>query len=298
MWTQLYEIIFISVTLQAAVHLGKDYTENLRSTKNQPKKSLRQLFQVTERLITDQTKNTGLTTNDWQHPVSRDDFDNWPSCSCVTAKTYVFSDSVLCLWVISTEPVKAWESKIKWFLEARYFKDLYRIDWEEMEFVWKNFPGFTTLRILDEIQKMMTRSKVWTRATQRKDHLHVNVQWYWLGKRGKRKIVLRMLTELQSMLEDSRDDIGRFGSLDSRRHSTELMSAHLMVNGTKLLKAWCSTLPKADILYFVRAAPWKEENRKAKEKEWNPFTSTVVMKPLNWFFAKLFPSISSVSTVQ
>ena len=63
---------FMSVTLQAAVHLGKDYTENLRSTENQPKKSLRQLFQVTERLITDQTKNTGLTTNDWQHPVWRE----------------------------------------------------------------------------------------------------------------------------------------------------------------------------------------------------------------------------------
>ena len=31
--------IFMSVTLQAAVHFGKDYTENLRSTKNQPLKS-------------------------------------------------------------------------------------------------------------------------------------------------------------------------------------------------------------------------------------------------------------------
>ena len=51
------------------------------------------------------------------------------------------------------------------------------------------------------------------------------------------KIVLRMLTELQSMHEDSREDIGRFGSLDWRRHGTELMSANLMVNGTKLLKA-------------------------------------------------------------
>ena len=44
----------MSVTLQAAVHLGKDYSENLRSTKNQPLKSLKQLFQVTE--ITDQTE--------------------------------------------------------------------------------------------------------------------------------------------------------------------------------------------------------------------------------------------------
>ena len=38
--------IVMSVTLQAALHLGKDYTENLRSTKNQPLKSLRQFFQV------------------------------------------------------------------------------------------------------------------------------------------------------------------------------------------------------------------------------------------------------------
>ena len=44
-------------------------------------------------------------------------------------------------------------------LETRYLKDLDRIDGEPMEFEWKNFQGFTTLRILDEIQKMMTASK-------------------------------------------------------------------------------------------------------------------------------------------
>ena len=36
--------IFMSVTLQAAVHLGQDYTENLQSTKNQHLKSVRRLF--------------------------------------------------------------------------------------------------------------------------------------------------------------------------------------------------------------------------------------------------------------
>ena len=56
--------ICISVTRQVAVHLGKDYIENLRSTKNQTKKSLRQLFQVTEKLITDRTEITGITTTD------------------------------------------------------------------------------------------------------------------------------------------------------------------------------------------------------------------------------------------
>ena len=59
----------MSATLQAAVHLGVDNTGNLRSNTNQSEKSLRQLFQVTERLI------TGLTTIDWQQPGRRDDSD-------------------------------------------------------------------------------------------------------------------------------------------------------------------------------------------------------------------------------
>ena len=35
---------FMSVTLQAAVNLGNDYAENLHSIKNQPKRTLKQLF--------------------------------------------------------------------------------------------------------------------------------------------------------------------------------------------------------------------------------------------------------------
>ena len=43
--------IFMNVTLQAAVHLGRDYMETLRFTKNQLLKSVKQVFQVTEKLI-------------------------------------------------------------------------------------------------------------------------------------------------------------------------------------------------------------------------------------------------------
>ena len=76
----------------------------------------------------------------------------------------------------SDEPVKARESKINWFLETRYLKDLDRIDGEPMEFEWTNFPGFTTLGILAEIQKMMVESKCEPEQFQRKEHLHVHVQ--------------------------------------------------------------------------------------------------------------------------
>ena len=50
--------ILMSVTLQTAVHLGEGYAQSLRPTRNQPKKTMRQLFQVTERLIFDQTASS------------------------------------------------------------------------------------------------------------------------------------------------------------------------------------------------------------------------------------------------
>ena len=52
----------------------------------------------------------------------------------------------------------------------------------------------------------------------------------------KKKIELRMLTELLSMLEDSCEDIGHFQGLDRRRNGTELMSTNLMENGIKVLR--------------------------------------------------------------
>ena len=85
---------------------------------------------MTKRLITDQTEITGLTTIDWQQP-------RWMETTLLTdgavqlatAKTYVFSDSVLCLGGISIEPVKAWESKFKWFLETLFWKHVISMIW-------------------------------------------------------------------------------------------------------------------------------------------------------------------------
>ena len=53
------------------------------------------------------------------------------------SQTYVFSDSVLCLRGISTELVRAWKDKVKWYLETRCLTELDRIDGEPMEFEWK-----------------------------------------------------------------------------------------------------------------------------------------------------------------
>ena len=101
-------VLFMNTTLQAAVHLGRDNMENLRLTKNQLLKSVKQLFQVTEKLIKDQTEISGLTTIHCKELT-------WRSTTLLcdkpieitNAKTCFFADSVLCLGSLSDEAVEA-----------------------------------------------------------------------------------------------------------------------------------------------------------------------------------------------
>ena len=122
------------VTLQAAVHLGKDYSENLHSIKNQPKRKLKQFFNATEKLIRDQKEMTGIPVIDWQQFVwQRTILLTDKAVQFATAKTYVFSKSVLCMGGISSDPVKAWKERTDWFTDSRQYRELDRIDGEPME---------------------------------------------------------------------------------------------------------------------------------------------------------------------
>ena len=85
--------ILLNTTLQAAVHLGRDYEVNFRFVKNRLWNSVEQLFNETGRLIRDQTEITGVTTIDFEELT-------WRSTSLLcskafqitNAKMYIFSD--------------------------------------------------------------------------------------------------------------------------------------------------------------------------------------------------------------
>ena len=99
-----------------------------------------------------------------------------------------------------------------------------------MEFEWNNFPRFTTLGILDEIQETMT-----TELKCEPEHFKGRIIFLsmYIGQNEEtEKIVLRMLAELLGMLENSREAIGHFKGVDRRRIATELMSANLMENSS------------------------------------------------------------------
>ena len=56
----------MSVTLQTDVHLGNDCAENFHSIKKQPKRTLKQSFNVTEKLIRYQKEISGIPVICWQ----------------------------------------------------------------------------------------------------------------------------------------------------------------------------------------------------------------------------------------
>ena len=51
----------------------------------------------------------------------------------------------------------AWEEKLTWFKSSSQHRTLDTIDGEPMEFELKIFPGFTTLQLVQEVQKLMNK---------------------------------------------------------------------------------------------------------------------------------------------
>ena len=50
-----------------------------------------------------------------------------------------------------------WEDKLTWFKSSSQYRTLDIIDGEPMEFEWNIFPGFTTLQLVQEVQKLTNK---------------------------------------------------------------------------------------------------------------------------------------------
>ena len=93
--------VFLNSTLQAAVHLGQDYHMDLRFVKSHLWNTVAQLF-------------VGVTTIDFKELTWRSTRSLCSRAYQITnAKTYIFSDSVLCVRKIGDDPITTWKSKIK-----------------------------------------------------------------------------------------------------------------------------------------------------------------------------------------
>ena len=88
----------MSATIGAAVHLGQNYQKNLHSSRNTKESKIKQLFDVLQKLISNQEEIYGISTINWDtQPWRGTTLLSDRAVKLSTAKVYVFSDSVLCL---------------------------------------------------------------------------------------------------------------------------------------------------------------------------------------------------------
>ena len=157
--------MFMSSTLQASVFMEKNYSDNCHSIKNTEDLTMKQMFDIFEKLITEQSHEIyGMSTINWEH-------SSWKYLSLVgdeqvisllRKKVYVFSDSVLCFGKANENPQSnyAWEDRLTWFKSSSEDRTLDRIDGEPMEFEWNIFPGFKTLQLCHKVQEFLSRLSV------------------------------------------------------------------------------------------------------------------------------------------
>ena len=111
--------MFMSVSLQSAVFMEKNNSDNWNSIKNTRDLTIKQMFDISTKSVSEQDEIYGVKTIDWGNSP-------WKYLSLIGdervislhhTKVYVFSDSVLCLGKIHENPQSkaAWEQRLKWF---------------------------------------------------------------------------------------------------------------------------------------------------------------------------------------
>ena len=153
--------MFMSVTLESSVFIDKNYSDNWHSIKNTTDLTLKQMFDTSTRLVSEQDEISGVETIGWEN-------HSWKYLSLIgdervihlqRTKVYVFSDSVLCLGTIHENPQSndAWEDRLGWFKSSLEYRNFDRIDGEPMEFEWNVFTRFNTLQLSDEVKSLLLK---------------------------------------------------------------------------------------------------------------------------------------------
>ena len=131
-------VMFIAVTMESAVVMGKNFQNNQNSIVNTEDLTLKQMFDISAKLVAEQDEISGLETIGCKN-------HSWKYLSLIgdervinlqRTKVHVFSDSVLCLAKIheNTQANGAWEERLGWLKSSSKYRNLDRIDGKPMEF--------------------------------------------------------------------------------------------------------------------------------------------------------------------
>ena len=167
----------MAVTKESAVFIGKNYLNNIPNTKDL---TLKQMFDISTRLVSEQDEISGLETIGWEN-------HSWKYLSSIgderiinvqRTKVYVFSGSVLCFGKIHQHPDsnEAWKKRIEWITSSQSYRDFDGISGEPTEFEWNIFPGFGTLQLYGKVTDLLSRLGETPESFTRRIPFYVDVQ--------------------------------------------------------------------------------------------------------------------------
>ena len=130
--------MFMTVTMESAVFMGKNYLNNCQSIVNTIDLTLKHKFDISTRLVSEQDEISGLETIGWENhswkylSLSGDE----RTINLQRKKVHVCSDSVLCFGKILENPESndAWEQRLGWIKSSQNYRNFDRIYGEPMEF--------------------------------------------------------------------------------------------------------------------------------------------------------------------
>ena len=139
--------------------------DNLHSITNTEDLTVKQMFDIFEKLISEQSDEIyGVSTinwedSSWKHlPLIGDE----EVINLSHTKVHIFSNSVLCFERMNENPQSnhAREDKLMRFRSSPKYRALDTIDGEPMEFEWNIFPGFTTLQLCNKVQEFLSNMNI------------------------------------------------------------------------------------------------------------------------------------------
>ena len=152
--------MFMAATMNAATFMGKNFLTIQNFIMNSEDLTLKQMFDITAKLVGEQDEINGLDNIHWGK-------NSWRQLSLIgddtvinlqRTKVYVFSDSVLCLGRILQHPEskEAWKKRIAGVMSEKSYRYYDGINEKPTEFEWNIFPGFTTLQLCGKVNDLLS----------------------------------------------------------------------------------------------------------------------------------------------
>ena len=150
--------MFMAATMNAATLMGKNFMDNENSIKNSTDLTLKKMFDITAKLVSEQDEINNVDKIYWKNhswkqlSLTGDETD----INLQRAKVYVFSDSALCLGKVHQHPEsnEAWKG---WIITDKSFRDYDGINGEPTDLEWNIFPALTTLQLYGNVTDLLSR---------------------------------------------------------------------------------------------------------------------------------------------